>query len=60
MPGPTKCNGPRWCYLRSSGGVRCQTMKLGARMVAILNPPCPNPPNPPHVGSAVPVAAVSS
>ena len=34
MPGPTKCNGPRWCYLRSSGGVRSQTMKQGALMVA--------------------------
>ena len=34
MLGPTKCNGPRWCYLRSSGGVRSQTETNGALMVA--------------------------
>ena len=32
-------------------------MKRDNFMVPTSNPRCPNPPNPPHVGSAVPVAA---
>ena len=38
MPGPTKCNGPRCRYLRSSGGARCQTVKQGALMVSNDSP----------------------